>query len=402
VRRRKGATRAEVERQLADAHRRIAELERELEVRALRDPVTGLPTLQAFDRRLDIEIDRAQRHARKLAVAVLDVDGFGAINGAHGRHAGDEVLAAVGKALERHTRASDFLARTSADEFVIGLPETGAVDAVQAFERLRLELESLRVGPVDCVSVSVGVADFARGMGGEELVAQAAETMRIARTAGGGRTEVCATGAVHNATGDERRTQQGAVSGLAEVLSERDRYTGQHSEEVLDLVEQVARVLIVDEHEVQRVRYAALLHDIGKVGIPDEILQKEGALDDDEWQSMRQHPVIGERILRAIPGLGSVARIVRHEHERFDGSGYPDGLSGEEIPIGARIILACDAYNAMISDRPYRKALTHALAIRELAKNAGTQFDPEVTEVLIGCLYGRRQSGAAAATSTSA
>ena len=108
---------------------------------------------------------------------------------------------------------------------------------------------------------------------------------------------------------------------------------------------------------------------------------------------MRQHPAIGERILRSIPGLGGVARIVRHEHERFDGGGYPDGLSGSEIPIGSRIILACDAYHAMTSDRPYRKAMEHAAAVRELAASAGTQFDPEVTEQLIGCLYGQSQSG---------
>jgi HD-GYP domain-containing protein (c-di-GMP phosphodiesterase class II) len=110
---------------------------------------------------------------------------------------------------------------------------------------------------------------------------------------------------------------------------------------------------------------------------------------------MREHPVIGERILRAIPGMGPIARIVRHEHERYDGGGYPDGLKGDQIPIGARIILACDAYHAMVSTRPYRKAMPYADAIRELGRHAGTQFDPQVTEVLIGCLYGMRQNGGA-------
>jgi HD-GYP domain-containing protein (c-di-GMP phosphodiesterase class II) len=111
---------------------------------------------------------------------------------------------------------------------------------------------------------------------------------------------------------------------------------------------------------------------------------------------MKTHTIVGERILRAIPGLGGVARIVRSEHERFDGTGYPDGLKGEEIPIGARIILACDAYHAMVSDRPYRKAMDHREAIRELGKHAGTQFDPQVTEVLIGTLYSKRQQGSGA------
>ncbi len=110
---------------------------------------------------------------------------------------------------------------------------------------------------------------------------------------------------------------------------------------------------------------------------------------------MRQHPVIGERIIRAIPGMGAIARAVRHEHERWDGTGYPDGLAGERIPIEARIILACDAYHAMVSDRPYRRAISHSEAITELTTNAGSQFDPQVVEALVGYLYGRRQSGLA-------
>jgi putative nucleotidyltransferase with HDIG domain len=267
---------------------------------------------------------------------------------------------------------------------------------MQAFERLLLELEAARVGPVESISASVGVADYARGMSSNQLVAGAAERMRAARAAGGGRAE---SGAPSEATAEpDRRGHEDAIAGLAEALLERDRYTGEHSESVVELVAQVARGLALDEREVQYVQAAALLHDIGKVAIPDDILNKPGPLDDDEWKVMREHPVIGERILRAIPGLGGVARIVRHEHERFDGGGYPDGLEGDEIPIGARIILACDAYHAMVSDRPYRKAMTHAEAIRELAKGAGTQFDPAVTEVLVGCLYGQRQAGASATT----
>ena len=152
----------------------------------------------------------------------------------------------------------------------------------------------------------------------------------------------------------------------------------------------VAQALALNPDEVERVETAALLHDIGKVGIPDSILHKNGPLDDDEWALMKEHPVIGERILRAIPGLGGVARIVRHEHERWDGEGYPDGISGDTIPIGSRIILACDAYHAMTSDRPYRQAMSHGDALRELRKSAGTQFDPQVVEALLGCLYGDR------------
>jgi len=152
----------------------------------------------------------------------------------------------------------------------------------------------------------------------------------------------------------------------------------------------VGRTLGLAPAQVGDVRAAALLHDIGKVGIPDAILNKPGPLTRDERAVMAEHPVIGERILRGIGGFAPVARIVRHEHESWDGSGYPDGLAGEQIPAGSRIILACDAYHAMTSDRPYRARMTHADAFAELYRCAGRQFDPEVTESLIGHLYNER------------
>jgi HD-GYP domain-containing protein (c-di-GMP phosphodiesterase class II) len=158
----------------------------------------------------------------------------------------------------------------------------------------------------------------------------------------------------------------------------------------------VARNLGLRDAEVDRIRSAALLHDIGKVAIPDEILHKPGPLTDEEWVLMREHPVIGERILNVLPGMSAVARIVRHDHERWDGLGYPDGLSGEAIPLGSRIIIAADTYHAITSDRPYREARSHSEAIEELTRCAGTQFDPTVTAALVGYLYGQRQAGAVA------
>ncbi len=155
----------------------------------------------------------------------------------------------------------------------------------------------------------------------------------------------------------------------------------------------VARNLGCPPTEVEQIKSAALLHDIGKVAIPDEILHKPGPLTPDEWVLMKQHSVVGERIVRVLPGLGTVARIVRHEHERWDGLGYPDGLAGEEIPLGSRIIIAADAYSAITTERPYRAARSHADAVEELSRCAGTQFDPQVTGALIGHLYGVRQSG---------
>ncbi len=238
----------------------------------------------------------------------------------------------------------------------------------------------------------MGVAEMTAGRSQEALLAAAGAALDRARQAGGGRVAVF-SGEITPAEVEAGNADVAAA--LAAALEERDRYTGEHSESVVDLTARVAEALALPPEDVEQIRMAALLHDIGKIGVPDEILHKPGPLDDREWEIMRQHPVIGERIMRAMPGLGPIARIVRHEHERVDGAGYPDGLAGEEIPIGARIILACDAYHAMVSDRPYRKAMSHNDAMAELNAHAGTQFDAAVVETLIGYLYGRRQSGLA-------
>ncbi len=390
-----GGRKREVERlqaSLGEARRRVAALENDLRAVRTADPLTGLPLLGVLDRRLGPEIERSSRYARSLTVAVVDIDGFRAINAHHGRQVGDRVLAAVGRLLAAETRASDLVSRSAADEFVVMMPETTAAEALQAFERIFVALEAVPVEEVEFVPVSVGIAQWERGLSSERLLAMAGARVDVARSLGGGRAA-----AGDAATASEDRDDAGArgdvIAALAEALVERDRYTGEHSESVVDLVEVVARGLALSKRDVDHVKAAALLHDIGKVAIPDDVLNKSSPLDGDEWKIMREHPVIGERILRAIPGMGPIARIVRHEHERFDGSGYPDGIAGEEIPIGARIILACDAYHAMTSDRPYRKGMSHADAVGELAEHAGTQFDPRVTEVLIGALYGRRQSG---------
>jgi HD-GYP domain-containing protein (c-di-GMP phosphodiesterase class II) len=158
---------------------------------------------------------------------------------------------------------------------------------------------------------------------------------------------------------------------------------------VAELALAVAREVGMDGEQLDELARAAELHDVGKIAIPEEILRKPGPLDPDEWAFVRRHTVIGERILGAAPALRPVARIVRSTHERWDGGGYPDGLAGDEIPLGARIVAVCDAYEAMVSDRPYRPALSPDLAVDELRAHAGTQFDPKVVEVFTAALSAR-------------
>ena len=390
--------REDLERQLADAQRQIADLERRLGLQAGNDPVTGLLNLGRFRAQLDVEVKRTRRHGRPLCAAVLDIDGFRAVNIEHGYAVGDELLTAAGRALGASMRAHDLACRTGADEFAILLPESDLAGAETGMQRVLDELESTSVGPLESIRASIGVAEFDRAHTASQLLAEAAQGLERARAEGGGR--VGAAAGDDGAPADTHRRD--AVAALAVALLERDRYTGEHSEYVVALSGVVARGMGIDDATTAEIQAAALLHDIGKVAVPDEILNKPGALTEEQWRKMRDHTVIGERILRAIPGLGNVARVVRHEHERWDGGGYPDGLAGEDVPVGSRIILACDAYHAMTSDRPYREAMSHGEAIAELSANAGTQFDPRVVEVLIGQLYGQRQAAAGVSSSSAA
>lgn len=190
----------------------------------------------------------------------------------------------------------------------------------------------------------------------------------------------------HTMRNAERGRYKATIEALSTALTARDGYTGSHSHETLWFVQAICKRLRLSENECEYVADVALLHDIGKIGIPNEVLHEPGKLNDEQWAIMMTHPEIGERIVATVPGLEEVARAIRHEHERWDGNGYPDGLKAGEIPLASRIVLVCDAYHAMTSDRPYRQAMSNEEARMELARNAGTQFDPTVVGALLKVL----------------
>jgi HD-GYP domain-containing protein (c-di-GMP phosphodiesterase class II) len=190
-----------------------------------------------------------------------------------------------------------------------------------------------------------------------------------------------------------RRLEQAAETGveaMAAAVDMRDTYTGEHSDAVVELAVKVGERLRLPDDAMADLEFAARLHDVGKIGIPDAVLLKAGPLDGDEWAVMRQHPDWGAQMLARVPGLRRVARIVRHAHERWDGEGYPDALHSDSIPIESRIIFACDAYHAMTSDRPYRNALRPWIAVSELREGAGSQFDADVVDALVAILRTER------------
>ena len=176
---------------------------------------------------------------------------------------------------------------------------------------------------------------------------------------------------------------------LLQVLSERNTQLGDHLDEVTELCAAVGEALDLPDDQAVHVLRAASLHDVGKAAVPEAILDKPGPLDEDEWSYIRRHTLIGERILAAAPALAPAARLVRSSHERLDGRGYPDGLEGEQIPLGARIIAVCDAFEAMTADRPYRKAMSVEYALSELRACAGTHFDPAVVDALAAVVVKR-------------
>jgi diguanylate cyclase (GGDEF)-like protein len=355
----------ELRRELAEANERLAGLEAKLADRSRVDPRTGLLTVDAFHGDAEAVLAHAATAEQPASLALVDIDDFRSLNARRGTAAGDSALLTVAGRLRSLTRATDVLGRTGADELAVLMPDTTLAGARACCDRLIEELRSIDIPGAGIITVSASVTAHEPGMTIEALLASAAAGLE--------------------------RANAHVIDALAAALAERDSYTGEHSASVVDSARSVARALGLHELEIERVGHAALLHDIGKVGVPDRILHKSGPLAGDEWDLMREHPVIGERILSAIPGLGGVAQMVRHEHERFDGSGYPDGLRGDEIPIGSRIILACDAYHAMTSHRAYRGAMEQDHAIAELVRGAGSQFDPKVVAVLVSYLAGDRR-----------
>src|SRR4051812_4292419 len=375
----------ELQQRLEAACRQIASLQQQLQQHTGRDPLTSLLELTPFMNSLGQEISRAGRYGRPVAVVRINIDNFEAVNTQYGRVVGDRVLAAAGRAIGGQTRAQDIACRVSGDQFALLLPETDAAGAAVCAERILGVLERLSAEGVEGLRASAGIAPFERGQDGERLLAAAGAALRQAQEDGGGRVTLSgAGGAAEYVRGD-------AALALMAALSERDAWTAAHSRAVGDLAATLAQKLGLSA-DAEPIRSAALLHGIGEEGIPDVIPNKPMTLDAAEWSLMREVPLAGERILRSVPGMGSAARLVRHIHERWDGSGHPDGLAGDEIPMGSRVIAPCDAYHAMTSPRPWRAALTHEEAVHELLEGANTQFDPEVVEVLVGHVNGLRQA----------
>ncbi len=388
------------ERRLARAFNAAAGAFLQVEARATHDRLTGVANRETLLTTLVAEVERATRHHKWLSVAFIDIDRFKPINDSFGHNSGDAVLRQIASLIADNVRGSDMFGRYGGEEFMLILPETAPEEAAVLAEKLRSLVAQQPMVIADRqtlqVTISAGIAgDVGSQLQVDALVDQADAAMYAAKSLGRNRIYVYRhvdEGAPvrrapisHDhraaATAIGQWASDTATEALASVLAPQPQHRGRPSDMIASLATGMALQLGLPREEIERIRIASLLHDLGKLAVPSEILDKPTSLSDGEWQAIGEHPRIGQVILEQASSLREAIPVVLHHHERFNGGGYPHGLRGNEIPLGARIVAVADAYHAMVHDRPYKPAQGHDLAVDELKRHAGTQFDPDVVDL---------------------
>jgi diguanylate cyclase (GGDEF)-like protein len=351
------------------------------------DELTGLFNRRHLEERLKEEIARHSRYGEAFSILLLDLDNFKTYNDIYGHPSGDTILSQAARTVRNSIRDADQAFRYGGDEFAVILPNTSMEDARVVAERVREQLERRMKEKAIAVTCSIGLAGYpSDGAIPGELVTVADTALYYAKRTGGNRVYLSSkilSESSENAGTQARQNGLSAIYALASTVEARDPCTYGHSRKVNTYAVALAEAIGLTSDQVFRVSTAALLHDVGKIGVADKVLNKKGRLSGEEWQAIRSHPKLGATIIGNVPNLVPCVNIVLHHHERWDGDGYPERLKGEEIPIEARILAIADAFEAMTAIRPYRPALCHEKAIEELRRGAGSQFDPGLVEVFI-------------------
>ena len=352
---------------------------------ALTDPLTGLGNHRHFHERLQRELAQAEEHDGLVSLCFLDIDDFKRINDQFGHPAGDRVLSQVGSRLRQGGESF----RLGGDEFavlLVGMDEQLALSATRSIVQRIAETE---FGKTGAITVSAGVATFPQhGRERDSLIRLADGALYWAKEHGKNQVRLARPDVAElsefrpAANGVDRIARFSAAASLARAVDSRDAYDGSHSDRVASIAAEIATKLGLPAEEVELTRLAGSLHDLGKLAIPEEILRKPAALSDAERLVIERHPQIGYRMLESL-GVDPIAYWILHHHERWDGGGYPEGLAGESIPLGARIIFVADAFDAMTSSRLYGDSISYEEAVTEIERCSGSQFDPDVVNAFL-------------------
>jgi diguanylate cyclase (GGDEF)-like protein/putative nucleotidyltransferase with HDIG domain len=370
------------------------------------DGLTGLHNHRAFQDAYNQEIENCALSGDDFSLIFIDLDFFKTYNDIYGHGMGDEILREVGRIIKTSIRETDIGGRYGGDEFAVLLKGTAGEDARVVGERIRSRLEARMNEKGITLTCSVGVACWRiDGVGRTSIIQAADKAVYAAKKAGRNRVFMASEiDTIESAQPDtmlnvgNNTAIDSIVFSLASTVDARDHYTFGHSKMVSKYAAELAKALGYDRGGVRRIRAASLLHDIGKINLPDSILSKRGPLTDEEWEAIKKHPELAIDILKYVVGLRDCIDAVLYHHERWDGQGYPKGLKGKDIPLDARIMAIADAYDAMKSERYYKKrGLTEEEALEELHQCAGTQFDPELAEIFVNL---RRKSAESALLET--
>ncbi len=369
-----------------------AHLYQEAMRRANLDGVTDLYNHRTVQEKLAAELTSAREKDKTLTIVMMDLNNFKFFNDTYGHPVGDTVLRTVAQCLRDTCRTDDVIGRYGGDEFVAILPDTDAHGALEVCSRIaaRVEEEAFQEpgGRRVPIGLSFGAAVFPHdGDGALELLTVADANLYEAKRGG---APLMIQRAAAEETQELRQLKDVGVGGsfgvldaLVTAIDNKDHYTRRHSEDVTHWATLMARELGYSTETQRAVRICGLLHDVGKIAVPDAVLRKPGRLNDDEFNIMQQHPVFGALIVKDVPNLNEVLGGIRHHHERFDGKGYPDKMVGEDIPMMGRLLAVPDCFSAMTTDRPYRKAFTWSEALTEIERGRGTQFDPVMADAFL-------------------
>ena len=395
---------AKLTREILTSHLTNASLYHQARLTSQTDALTGVGSRRLLEDKLEAECARAKRYKRPFSVAIIDLDNFKSINDVFGHATGDDALKKFAKCMKNQKRVPDILARYGGDEFVILMPETEASDALTFMDRIRAKVQEIEVEENVSMTISCGVAqsmpDFSDSS--SDVIRRADLALYEAKSVGRNcvriwnekMSKILKAGDIEFERIKKLKRRVAGLSeqaekmfiqsiwGLVQALEAKDRYAKKHSESVMHYAVGIAGMMKISPKQLEVLSRAAMIHDIGNIGIPDAILSKPGMLTPHERRIIQQHPLIAVRILDKMSFLEQEVAVVRSHHEKWNGQGYPDGLSNTSIPIGARILAVADTFDALISDRSYHNSRSIAEAIEILTDSSGYDFDPEAVKAL--------------------